>query len=145
MGTSLGPIEALPGEGSTRAAKRVNIDAEIGEPGATSPAEFVVAFAAWTDNLGLFERVREFDSDAASEMVVAGARRVHIVRDARTRCREWGTRKSGDRPESFERVRDVRPGHRVIAMSAGAANGEQTAVHELRKMRTGGLSRNIRG
>lgn len=84
------------------------------------------------------QAIHKFDSDAPGEVVVAGARQVQLARHAgvdgtglRGICRNGA--------QSFEGLRDGRPGESVKAMATLVSNGKQSAVEELGQVAAGGL------
>src|SRR5215469_191125 len=106
--------------------------------------EFIIAFATDLDDLAVFEVLREFDGDAAGEMVVAGARTKHFL--AFRRAVEGGWMRFGrDGAQGFEREGHFRSRKTVVAVSSCTLHGKQAAVDQLRKVRACRLRGNVRG
>jgi len=116
VGAALGPVDALSREAATRAPQAVDVDAESGQPVPAFASEFIIAFATRVDDLPVFETLGEFDGDAASEMVVAGAGTKHFV--VRRALEGSGLRFAGDGAEGFEREGHFRSRKFVVAVSS---------------------------
>jgi hypothetical protein len=144
VGAALGPVDALSREAATRAPQAVDVDAESGEPVPAFASEFIIAFATDLDDLAVFEALREFDGDAASEMVVAGARPEHFVAFRRAVEGGW-MRFGGDGAEGFECEGHFRSRKTVVAVSSCTLHGKQAAIDQLRKMCACRLRGNVRG
>ena len=112
---ALGPVDALSSEATTPAPQAVEVDAESGEPVPAFAPELVIALATGADDLAAFEALREFDGDAASEVVVAGTSMKHSVASLRATNGGW-TRFGGDGAEGFEREGHFRSRQSVVAM-----------------------------
>jgi len=76
--TALSPVNALSREVAARAPNLVNVYVKAREPIPAGTSQLVIRFTLRADDLSFFQGLCEFNGDAAREMIVARARRVHI-------------------------------------------------------------------
>ncbi len=142
MRPALAPVEAGPAEAALLPGRLGQVDAPFGEEAFAAPGRDTAIVAQHQVATG-HQAVGQRHAEAARQMVVAGARLLEILVDARARAIPGWPLHGGDR-HAFEHLADERRGQTIIAMPALGHEAEKARPGQFRQMPAGGLCRNAR-